>query len=168
MVKGTRIVRGWGWLALLLVGASLGGLAGCGGDERLSREEFADRVQSIDRRESARFARLAQQAMRLGPDEALTEEVRGGMREFAGALRVAADELEALNPPKEASEATDMLVAALRERAAGFEEAAGRERVTIRELERDGSITRAGDKVDRAFERLRTDGFLPGPSGDHQ
>ena len=101
MTKETWIgAAGRRWLALVLAAASIGVLAACGGEERLSREEFSDRLQSIDRRESERFERLGEQAMRLKPDQPLTDEVKQGMKEFAGGLRRAADELEALNPPE--------------------------------------------------------------------
>lgn len=153
------------WLALVLAAASIGVLAACGGEERLSREEFSDRLQSIDRRESERFERLAEQAMRLKPDQPLTDEVKQGMREFAGGLRRAADELEALNPPEEAEEATETLIEALRERAAAFEQAAREERITLQQLEEEGSITKAGEKIDRALEQLRAMGFLRNGSG---
>lgn len=54
-------------LAIVLVAASLGGAAGCGGEERLSREEFSERLQSIDQRGGERWGRLAQRAKDLKP-----------------------------------------------------------------------------------------------------
>lgn len=162
MTKETWIgMAGRWWLLIVLAAASLGGLAACGGEERLSREEFSDRVQSIDRRESERFGRLVEQATRLKPDQLLPNEVKQGMRGFAAGLRRAADELDELNPPEGAEEVTETLIEALRERADGFEQAAREERITLRQLEEQRSITKAGDKIDRAFEQLRTDGFLP-------
>lgn len=162
MTKETWIgVAGRRWLLIVLAAASLGGLAACGGEERLAREEFSDRLQSIDRRESEQFGRLAKQATRLKPDRPLPDEVKQGMREFAAGLRRAADELDELNPPEGAEEVTETLIEALRERADGFEQAAREERITLRQLEEQGSITKAGDKIDRAFEQLRGEGFLP-------
>lgn len=149
------------WLALLLAAAGLGPLAGCGGEQRLSREEFGDRLQSINQRESARFERLAQRAMRLKPDQALSGDLKQDMREVAGGNRRAAEELDELEPPEDAEEETERLVEALRERADGFEQAASQERMTLRGLEEERSITKAGEKIDGAFERLRKQGFLP-------
>lgn len=148
------------WLTLVLAAGILAGLAACGGEERLSREEFSDRLQNIDRRESARFERLEEQAVRLKPDQPLTEDVKQGMREFAAGLRRAADELEELTPPKDAEAVTVTLIEALQERAGAFEQAAREGRTTLRELEEQGSITKSGEKIDRAFEQLRTEGLL--------
>lgn len=53
------------------------------------------------------------------------------------------------------------LVAALRTRADAFERAAARPAVTMQDLERDASITAAGEALDRALGRLRQAGFLP-------
>lgn len=149
------------WLPLLLAAASLGALAGCGGDDRLSREEFGDRLQSIKQRESARFERLAQRVMRLKPTQPLPDDVKQAMRDVAGGNRRAADELDELAPPEDAEDATKGLIEALRERADAFVQAAREERITLRQLEEEGSITKAGEKIDRAFERLRKEGFLP-------
>lgn len=149
------------WLPLVLAAAGLGAVAGCGGEERLSREEFSDRLQSIKQRESARFERLAQQAMRLKPNELLPGDVKQAMRDVAGGNRRAADELDELNHPEGAEAEARALIAALRERAEGFERAAREQRITLRQLEEQGSITKAGEKIDRAFERFRREGFLP-------
>lgn len=163
-----RWIRVGRWSLLFVVAvAGLGVLSACGGEERLSRQEFSDRVQSIDRRESTRFERLAERVMRLKPDDPLPDEVKQGMLEFAGGLGRAADELEALNPPEEAEEETDMLIEAIRQRADGFERAAHQERITLQELEAEGSITAAGEKIDHAFEQLRQEGFFYERPGEH-
>jgi hypothetical protein len=155
----TRVV-GRRWIPIVLAAAGLAGVAACGGDERLSRDAFGDRLQSIDRQGSARYERLEQQAMRLKPDQPLTDEVRRGMRQYAGTLAHAADRLEELNPPEDAEDENATLTEALRERADAFEQAAREQRVTLRQLEQQGSITNAGEMIDRAFERLRKQGFL--------
>lgn len=158
--RGIRLTEG-PWLLLLLAVAGTAAVAGCGGEDRLSREEFENRLQSIDRRESERFGQLAQRVRRLKPDQTLPADVRQGMRDVAAGNRRAADELDELNPPEDAANATDALIEALRERARGFEQATRRKPITFRELEAEGSITKAGEKIDRAFERLRREGFLP-------
>lgn len=156
---------GWRRLALALAGASIAA-AGCGGEERLSRAEFKDRLGSIERRESARFERLAQRAARVEEDQPLPDDLKQAMTELAEGNRRAADELDRLNPPEDARAATDELIKALRERAEGFGQAARKQRTTLHELEQDGSITRAGEAIDRARERLRKQGFSPEES-DH-
>ncbi|MGH3080712.1 MAG: hypothetical protein ACRDNH_06190 [Gaiellaceae bacterium] len=51
-----------------------------------------------------------------------------------------------------------MLIDALRERTAAFEQAIDAGSFTERQ---SGQITQSGEKIDEAFERLRNDGFLP-------
>jgi hypothetical protein len=156
-------------IPIALAAAGLVAVAGCGGDERLSRDGFADRLQTIDRQGSAPYERLAQQAARLKPDQPLTETVKRGMRQYAGALARAADQLDQLNPPSGAEDETATLTDALRQRAESFEQAAREQRVTLRQLEQQRAGTTAGEKIDRAFERLREQGFLrqDPPRGAH-
>lgn len=158
MSKQTWIWRRW--LAIALAAVGLAVLAACGDEERLSRDAFNDRLQSIDRQGSERYARLEELARSLKPDQPLTQEVKVGMRRYAAGLSRFADRLEELNPPEAAEQVTATLVDALRERASAFQQAARQERTTLRALERQGSVTKAGDRIDRAFEQLREDGVL--------
>ena len=145
-------------LAIVLMAAGLGGAAGCGGEERLSREEFGERLQSIDQRGGERWARLAQVAADLEPDQALPADVKQPMTELVEFQRQAAAELAELNPPKEAEEEVEMLIEALRDRTEVFEQVIEAGRFTQRQSEQ---ITQSGDKIDEAFEQLRKEGFLP-------
>jgi hypothetical protein len=154
----------------VLAAAGVAALAACGGDERLSRDAFGDRLQSIEYWGSTRYERLAKQAMRLDPDQPLTAEVKRGMRQYAHGLARAADQLGELNPPEPAERETATLIEALRQRARGFEQAARKPRTTLRELERERSITKAGERIDRAFEQFREEGLLilsPDHEGRH-
>ena len=145
-------------LATVLAAASLGAVAGCGGEERLSREEFSDRLQSMSQEGGERWGRLAQQAKDVKPDQPLAADVKQLMKELVDFQRQAADELAELNPPQGAEDEVEKLIDALRERTQTFEQAieAGRfnERQSVQ-------ITRAGDKIDEAFEQLRNHGYLP-------
>jgi hypothetical protein len=145
-------------LAIVLMAAGLGGGAGCGGEERLSREEFGERLQSIDQRGGERWGRLAQVAADLEPDQPLPADVKQPMRDLVEFQRQAAAELAELNPPEEAEEEVEMLIEALRERTVAFEQAIAAGRFTQRQSEQ---ITQSGDKIDEAFEQLRKEGFLP-------
>ena len=144
-------------LATVLAAASLGAVAGCGGEERLSREEFSDRLQSMSQEGGERWGRLAQRAKDVKPDQPLAADVKQLMKELVDFQRQAADELAELNPPQGAEDEVEKLIDALRERTQTFEQAieAGRfnERQSVQ-------ITRAGDKIDEAFEQLRNDGYL--------
>ena len=145
-------------LAIVLAAASLGAVAGCGGEERLSREAFSERLQTIDRRGGELWERLAQRAQDLKPDEPLPADVSQAMTEVIEFQEQAAAELAELNPPEEAEEEVEMLIEALRERTVAFEQAIAAGRFTQRQSEQ---ITQSGDRIDEAFEQLRKEGFLP-------
>jgi predicted O-linked N-acetylglucosamine transferase (SPINDLY family) len=151
-------------LGAVLAAAVLGGVAGCGGEERLSREEFSDRVQRIGDRGGELWGRLAQRAEDLQPDEPLPADVKQALSELVEFQEEAAAELEALNPPKEAEEAVESLVAALRERTRTFEQVIETGRFTEQDSER---VTQAGEAIDQAFEQLRAAGFLA-TADDHE
>jgi hypothetical protein len=145
-------------LAIVLMAAGLGGAAGCGGEERLSREEFGERLQSVDQRGGERWGRLAQVAADLEPDQALPADVKQPMTDLVEFQRQAAAELVELNPPEEAEEEVEMLIEALRDRTEVFEQALEAGRFTRRD---SVQITESGDRIDEAFEQLRKEGFLP-------
>jgi hypothetical protein len=172
MTKDRRSApRGGSWILIVLTAtAGLAALAGCGADQRLSREAFEDRLQAIERWGSMRYARLTEQALRLRPDQPLTDEVKQAMSRYARGLARAADQLDDVDPPQPAEKGTAMLIEALQQRARGFERAAHKQRTTLRALERERSTTQAGERIDRAFEQLREDGFLtisPDHPGEH-
>jgi hypothetical protein len=70
----------------------------------------------------------------------------------------AAAELAELNPPQDAEEEVEELIAALRDRTEIFERAIEAGRFTRRD---SNQITESGDRIDEAFEQLRKEGFLP-------
>ena len=145
-------------LAIVLLAAGLGGAPGCGGEERLSREEFGQRLRSIDQRGGERWGRLAQRAKDVKPDQPLAADVKQLMKELVEFQRQAADELAELNPPEGAEEEVEKLIEALRERTVAFEQAIAAGRFTQRQSDQ---ITQSGDRIDEAFEQLRKEGFLP-------
>lgn len=145
-------------LATVLAAASLGAVAGCGGEERLSREGFSDRLQSMSQEGGERWGRLAQRAKDVKPDQPLAADVKHLMKDFVEFQRQAADELMELNPPKGAEDEIEKLVDALRERTQTFEHAIEAGRFNERQSDQ---ITRAGNKIDAAFEQLRKEGYLP-------
>lgn len=152
------------WIAITLAGAAL--LAsGCGdGDDRLSKEEFSDRVTPLQQQVSEKFGELEKQARTERPEAPLSEDVKRLMEDFATAARRFTDELEKLKPPEEAEEATDQLIDGARERAEAFEQAARQEGVTLRDLDQSPELAtklrQSGEKVDRAVQELRQKGFL--------
>ena len=145
-------------LATVLAAASLGAVAGCGGEERLSREEFSDRLQSMSQEGGEHWGRLAQRAKDVKPDQPLAADVKQLMKELVDFQRQAADELAEVDPPEGAEDEVEKLIDALRERTQAFEQAIEAGRFNERQSDQ---ITRAGDEIDAMFEQLRQEGFLP-------
>lgn len=142
---------------VVLAAATLAVLAGCGGEERLSREAFSDRLQRIGQEGSERWGRLAERAGDLKPGQSLPADVERPMRELVEFQRQAVRELEELNPPKDAEDEVETLIEALRERSETFEQVLLARRFTPRQSDQ---VTRSGEQIDVAFERLRKEGFL--------
>jgi hypothetical protein len=145
-------------LAIVLTAVGLGGAAACGGEERLSREEFSERLQSIGQRGGELWERLAMVAADLEPDQALPADVKQPMTDLVEFQRQAAAELAELNPPEEAEEEVEMLIEALRDRTEAFEQVIEAGRFTRQDVAR---VTQSGEKIDESFEQLRNEGFLP-------
>lgn len=145
-------------LATVVAVAVLGGVAACGGEERVSRDEFSDRLQSIDERGGELWGRLAQRAEDLEPGEPLPADVKQALGELIDFQNQAAAELEGLDPPEAAEESAELLIGALRERTDTFEGAIEAGRFTEQDFQR---VTRAGEKIDLSFAQLGEEGFLP-------
>jgi hypothetical protein len=145
-------------LATVVAAAMLGGVAACGGEERVSREEFTDRLERIGDRGGELWGRLAQRAEDLEPDEPLPADVKQALTELVEFQEQAAAELDRLNPPQDGEEPVEMLIGALRERTEMFEQAIEVGHFTPQTSDR---VTQSGEKIDRAFEQLRDEGFLP-------
>ena len=145
-------------LVTLVVAGGLGVGAGCGGEAQLSRDEFSDRLQSIDRRGGELWGRLAARAGELKPGQPLPADVREPMRAMVEFQRSTAEELEGLDVPQGADEEVEEFVGALRERTRLFEQAVEAGRFTQQDAEQ---ITRAGEQIDAVFQQLRAEGFLP-------
>jgi mannitol-1-phosphate/altronate dehydrogenase len=144
-------------LATVVAAAILGGFTACGGEERLSREEVSDRLQSIGERGGELWGRLAQRAEDLKPNEPLPADVEQALTELVEFQEQAADELERMNPPEDAEEPVEMLTEALRERTEIVERVIEAGRFSPPDSQR---VTRAGNEIDQAFEHLRAEGFL--------
>lgn len=141
----------------IVVAAGLAIVSGCGGGDRLSQEEFRDRMQSIHEQGGQLWGRLAQQAGDLTPGQPLPADVRQPMRAMVEFQRSTADELDGLDVPQGADEEVQEFVDALRERTRLFERAAEAGRLTQEDFE---LITQAGEQIDAVFQQLRDEGFL--------
>ena len=94
--------------ALVVATAALA-IAGCGGDDALSEEEYANEVGDI-------LTTFGEESISLGTElsSATTpEELQTGVDDLQGLTQTAVDDLSAIEPPEDASEGHDTLVGAL-------------------------------------------------------
>ena len=130
-------------------------IAGCGdngGDsaspEGLSREEFTQELEQVDREVSQAFGQVFESGVeQLPPEAPVPDAVKEGLAAAADVEREAADRLDALDPPEDAQEAVDGLAQSAREQADALAEAAEQEGLTAAELQ-------------QAFEQQNPERFL--------
>jgi hypothetical protein len=151
-------------VTIAIVVAALGGVAGCGGEERVSNEELSDRLASIGERGGELWGRLAERAQSLETDQRLPDDVVQALTELVAFQEQTVAELEALTPPEAAEEPIEMLTEALRSRTEAFKRVIAAGHFTEQDSAR---VTQAGEEIDEAFEQLRAGGFLPA-TDDHQ
>jgi hypothetical protein len=151
-------------LATVLAAAILGAVAGCGGEDRLSREDFSARLQSIDERGGELWGRLAQRAQDLEPDQSLPADVKQALTELVEFQEQAVEELEGINPPEDAEEPVEMLIEALGKRTETFKQVIEAGRFTRQHFD---EVTQSGEEIDQALMQLREEGFLP-TSDEHE
>jgi len=110
-------------------------LAACGGDERLTRAEYAERVEPEIARVSESFTGVFQAIGRAQEDERVPA---AALRRLAGAAdteRAVAGRLAALEPPQELERTAARLVAGARRQADQLDRLATRKgAVTVAEL----------------------------------
>ena len=110
----------------------LGAIAAtCGGDDRLTLEEYFERFEAIDADVDAKFEALFDDVPDDGDEDLFSNEENLQLFKeiFAGfpvILTDALDALEELNPPSEAEDAHDEFLATGRELGEVFEDGAGR------------------------------------------
>ena len=118
-------------------------IAACGGDEdRLSKEETAQKLNEIFGATSAQiqrefhpvFAQLQQGRENAPVPDRVLAELDQPSSAAAGALREAADRAEELDPPSEVEDEIDSFAEAARGQAARLEDLVAQEGLTVRDL----------------------------------
>ena len=145
--KGPRTSSALAVAAALLV-------AGCGGEDRLSDEETAQRMNEIfgatSRGVQKQFHPVFQELEGVAENARVPERVRAQLGSPTSAvareLRKTADQVAELNPPEDAEEALASLSESARKQAARLEQLPEREGLTPREL---------ADAVEPPMEQLR-------------
>jgi hypothetical protein len=148
------------WVAAAIAVAALAACSGAKGDNH-QEEGFEERLASIVEATSSRYGELGERAGGLNPNAPLADDFKAQMRAVAVGDRRAADEIEALTPPEAAAELVQQLETALRARAGSLEQAAGPTTITLQRLEEEGSITEAGEQINRVLQQIRDAGFFP-------
>lgn len=154
--RGRRSV----WAAGAIAVAALSACGGNNGDND-GEAAFSAQLASVLETASSRYGELAERAGSVNPNQPLADEFKAQLRSTADGDRRTADEIEALTPPPAVSSVLQELAGALRARAAAFERAAGTATTTMQHLEEEGSITDAGERIDRVLRQLRRQGLLP-------
>ena len=98
---------------LLLLGILLV-VAGCGGSNRLSADEYKARLKTLDQ-EVSKAEAAAQRAVQSA---ATVEQIRSALTRVAGAQQHVGDEVAKLKPPKKAEAANALLARAAHDLAA--------------------------------------------------
>jgi len=146
------------WLVLAAAAAGLVSIAACGGEERLPRTDYRERVTALGDRASQNFG--------LFSDTSPTR-AREAVARIRDNERAVAAELDRLRPPEEAEEAHDSLVAALRDSAAERHRLLRRLRGNAADLlivARAGQRSPAQGAIGAAVKRLADLGYLERPA----
>jgi hypothetical protein len=135
----------------ILVAALL--LAGCGGDERLSKDEYAEKVRAVyaDLQETFRATNVPLRRLAPRVEDAQTQ------------LRESADELDGVVPPKDVEVENDQLVAGMRRYADDLDRlrnAAERgDQRTVADFNARVAQNEAVEQMAEAAERMKFKGY---------
>ena len=119
-------------LAGVLAALALG--AGCGGDDRLSKDETAKEVNGAVETVNGEFKQVFDLLGRSEEGARVPARVRERLGAAATVERREADEVEAVEPSAEAEEAVDRFVRAASRQADALESAAARTDLTVAEM----------------------------------
>ena len=141
------------FLVALLVAVAL---AGCGGEARLSKREYEQKVRTV-------YAGVQEAFRATDVQEGLGEKVAAAQEE----LRDAADELDAVEPPSEVARHHEEIVDGLREYAEDLDElrnaiAAG-DRERVRAFNENVAGNLAVYQIAEAAEEMKFMGYDLGP-----
>jgi hypothetical protein len=108
--------------------------AGCGGDDRLSKDETAKALNGAVQTVNGEFQQVFELLGRREEGERVPRPVRDRLRNGATVELREAGELDAIEPSAEAEESVDSFVRAARTQADALESAAARSDLTVAEM----------------------------------
>ena len=133
--------------------AALALIAGCGGDERLSKAETTERVSGAVQSVNGEFQRVFELLGRRGERDRVPATVRKQLSSASEVERREADELAAIEPAAESERAVENFVAAARSQADALASAATRPNLTVAEMAdavEDAEVREALIELERA------------------
>lgn len=119
-------------LSICLIAA--GGLAACGGEDRLSQQEFSSQLTPKVERVMTQFGTVFETLGQAEESDTVSADVRRQLAEAARVERAVADQIDALNPPENAEPATKELAVAAERQADQLRSLAAREDLTVKEM----------------------------------
>lgn len=120
--------------ALSAVVAAVALAAGCGGDERLSKDETAKAVNGAVKSVNGEFQQVYELLGRREERERVPSAVRARLKEAATVERRVAGKVDAVEPFAEAEQSVDSFARAARGQADALESAAARPGLTVAEM----------------------------------
>jgi len=108
--------------------------AGCGGDDRLSKDETAEALNGAVSSVNGEFQQVFELLGRREEGERVPSPVRARLRSAATVERREAGEVDAIEPSAEAEGPVDNFVRAARNQADALESAAARTDLTVAEM----------------------------------
>ena len=119
-------------LTALVAAAALA--AGCGGDDRLSRAETANKVNTAVQVVNGEFGQVFELLGRREESDTVPATVRERLAQAATVERREADKLAAIKPPSDSKRAVDGFVRAASSQAAALHSAAARTDLTVADM----------------------------------
>ena len=105
--------------------------AGCGGDDRLSKDQTASKATAAVQKVNGEFQQVFEMLGRRGESEAVPAAVRDRLAAAATIERREADKLAAIKPPTDSEKAIKGFVGAARRHAAALQSNAARADLTV-------------------------------------
>jgi hypothetical protein len=153
------LVRSWSRRVVCLLLLVLGLQAGCGGNGELTAAEFETAYQAALRPLFVASADKEVQSIALGNTPYTVERGRAVMSRLARIDKKAADDLDALEAPRDAEEAVSDLISALRNDAANDQRAADDRDLSEKEVH--AAICCTSPAFESAVDELARLGYQP-------
>ena len=138
-------------------------VAACGGEDRLTREQYSAKLQPAVDEISAGFGTVFEEIGRAEESDRVSGAAQQRLADAAARERKVADELADLEPPEDLEDASDRLVTGARRQADELDRLATEEQVTVAQV---ADAIEEGASVEPLRE-LGKAGVVTPPGADH-